>query len=86
MEVIKVPSQYIVYEGYCYGTLRYIKKKLEVDKNMLLDLKELKAAAERLIDKIHTKKSFNKDIMEITEIHKMILACLLYTSPSPRDS
>lgn len=74
MEIIKVPSQYIVYEGYCYGTLRYIKKKLEADKNMLLDLKELKAAAERLIDKIRTKKSFNKDIMEITEIHKMILA------------
>lgn len=72
MEMIKINPRYIVSEGYAYGNLKCVKRKIGT-KDRIIEVEDLKNAAKRLTRVLETKYISAPDIAELGEIHKMIL-------------
>lgn len=73
--VIQVPRDYIVVEGYGLGTLKVLKRKRAVDKQFV-KLEDIKLAAKTLsseLSKIVNDPSFPKEVREISQVHQLLL-------------
>ena len=58
----------------------YHNKFIPTISDFILQIEELTANEQSIINEVHTKFTFN------TEELNLLLSCLLYTSPSPRDA
>ncbi|USS40545.1 phosphoenolpyruvate--protein phosphotransferase [Thermococcus aggregans] len=74
-DVIQVPRDNIVVEGYGLGTLKVLKRKRIVDKQFV-NLEDIKLTAKTLsseLGKIVSDPSLPREVREISQVHQLLL-------------